>query len=272
MMSEEKTVQSTDFPLSRHSLAAKLREIGLAEGQTVVVHMAMSKLGWMPGGAEAVIHALMDVLGESGTLMMPTHTGDNSDPTEWQHPPVPESWWQMIRDETPAFDPLRSPSREMGRVAELFRTWPNVIRSNHPTLSFAAYGKHAKFLTDEHVLEEDVGNRSPLGRLYELDGHVLLLGVNHRNNTSLHLAEFRANYRGKRQTRAGSAMLVNGKREWVWYDALAFYMDDFNQIGEAFHKEMAVPIQKITNADARFFKQRALVDFAVEWMEKNRDI
>jgi aminoglycoside 3-N-acetyltransferase len=270
-MSEEEAIKSTTFPLTRKSLAENLRACGLAEGQTVLVHMAMSKLGWIPGKAQTVILAFLDVLGASGTLMMPTHTNENTDPAEWRYPPVPESWWQTIRDEMPAFEPALTPTRSMGLVPELFRTWPHVIRSNHPVLSFAARGPNAKFLTDDHYLEHDTGDRSPVGRLYELDGYVLLLGVEHWNNTSLHLAEFRADYRGKRNIKTGSAMMVNGKREWVWYEALETHTRDFGEIGNAFDEAHGLTIPKIANAEVRFFKQRAVVDFAIDWMEKNRD-
>lgn len=72
----------------------------------------------------------------------------------------------------------------MGVVPAFFRTWPGVLRSSHPVTSFAALGLHAAYLTDNHILEADPGNRSPVGRLYDLDGHVLLLGVDHWNSRS----------------------------------------------------------------------------------------
>jgi aminoglycoside 3-N-acetyltransferase len=271
-MPEAEVVQRTDFPLTVQSLADQLRQHGMAAGQTVIVHMAMSKLNWVVGGAQAVILTFLDVLGPEGTLMMPTHTTYNTDPAEWQHPPVPEAWWQTIRDHTPAYDPRTSPTREMGAVPELFRTWPGVVRSAHPVASFAALGPHARFLTEDHALEEDTGERSPVGRLYELDGHVLLLGVEHWNNTSLHLAEARANYPGKRTLRTGCSMLVNGQQQWVNYESLELYGDDFGPLGAAFDTVYPVSVGKIADAEVRFFRQRAVVDFAVAWIEKHRDL
>lgn len=271
-MSEETTIQRTELPLTAQSLADQLRACGLASGQTVLVHMAMSKLGWVVGGAEAVIIALLDVLGADGTLMMPTHTTNNTDPAEWQHPPVPESWWQVIRDHMPAYNPATTPTRLMGAVPELFRTWPGVMRSSHPVTSFAAIGPNAAYLLADHALEEDLGNRSPIGRLYDLDGYVLLLGVEHWNNTSLHLAETRAEYPGKRNIRSGSAMLVDGKRQWVAYETLETYSDDFGAIGQAFDAAHHIEVKHIVQAEVRFFKQRAVVDFAIQWIEQNRDL
>jgi aminoglycoside 3-N-acetyltransferase len=271
-MSEADLVARTEVPLTVESLAMKLRDCGLAAGQTVLVHTAMSKFGWIVGGAQAVVLALLEVIGEDGTLMMPTHTTSNTDPAEWQYPPVPESWWRIIRDHLPAFDPTTSPTRQMGVVAELFRNWPGVIRSTHPTSSFAALGPNAALLTGDHVLEQELAEHSPVGKLYELDGHVLLLGVDHNNNTSLHLAEYRADYAGKRKVRAASAMLVDGSRRWVEYQVLELSTDDFDQIGEAFDTAYGVEVKRIDQAEVRHFRQRALVDFAVAWMEAYRDL
>lgn len=271
-MSERDVVERTLTPLTVTSLAAKLRDCGLAEGQTVLVHLAMSQLGWIAGGAEAVILALLDAVGESGTLMMPAHSTHNTDPGAWQHPPVPESWWQTIRDHTPAYNPLTTPTRGLGAVPELFRNWPGVLRSAHPVLSMAALGPQAVYLVADHALEEEAGDRSPLGRLYALDGHVLLLGVGHANNTSLHLAEFRADYPGKRMQRTGSAIWVDGCRQWVAYETLETHDDDFEQIGEAFDTAQGIEVQRINSAPVRFFRQRLLVDFAVTWIEQHRDL
>ncbi len=271
-MSEATVVHQTTTPLTIESLAEKFRACGLASGQTVLVHTAMSKLGWVIGGAPAVIMALIEVLGDTGTLMMPAHTGSNTDPKDWQAPPVPEEWWQMVRDHTPAYDPLTTPTREMGAVAELFRTWPGMLRSDHPVVSFAARGPNAQFLTANHSLTDDLGDSSPLGKLYDLDGYVLLLGVGHGNNTSLHLAEYRATYPGKKTMRTGSAVQINGQRQWVSYETLDLHDDDFGAIGDAFDAACRVSVHQIASASARFFRQRAAVDFAVEWMEQHRDL
>ena len=270
-MSEKSVIERTAVPLTVTSLSEHLRACGLAEGQTVLVHLAMSKLGWVIGGAEAVILALLAAVGDRGTIMMVTNSSNNTDPYEWGHPPVPEAWWQTIRDHTPAYNPATTPTRALGVVPELFRTWPGAVRSEHPAFSLTALGAQAEYLTAGHALEEDSGDRSPLGKLYEVDGHVLLLGVDHENNTSLHLAEFRANYPGKRNLHTGSAMLVNGRRQWASYETQDGNPDDFGELGAAFDKAHNIPIQRINEAEVRFFRQRPVVDFAVAWMEEYRD-
>ena len=271
-MSEAALWNRTKFPLTAQSLADELRRCGMAAGQTVLVHMAMSKLNFVVGGAQAVVMAFLDVLGPTGTLMMPTHTLYNLDPIESQNPPIPESWHQTIRDHLPAYDPRRSPTMNMGTVPELFRTWPGVRRSAHPTTSFAALGPNAQFLIDNHPLKDETGDASPVGRLYDLDGEVLLLGVEHWNNTSLHLAESRADYPGKGNLKTGSAILVDGQRQWVEYEVFDTGGDDFGALGTAFDSAYDIVVNKIADAEVRFFKQRAVVDFATAWIEKHRDL
>jgi aminoglycoside 3-N-acetyltransferase len=230
----------------------------------------MSKLGWVVGGAQAVIEALLAAVGPEGTIMMVTNSSHNTDPANWRYPPVPESWWPTIRDHMPAYQPQCTPTRGLGVVPELFRTWPGAVRSPHPAYSLTAVGRQADLLMAEHLLHEDLGERSPLGKLYELDGYVLLLGVGHGNNTTLHMAEWRADYPGKQTHPSGSAMLVNGRREWVAYHTLKTSDDDFDQIGAAFDAAHQIEIGRIHQAEARFFKQRLAVDFAVKWIEANR--
>ena len=108
-MSEFDTIDfSRPAPSTVTSLAADLSAAGLEAGAVVLVHSSLSQIGWVAGGPVAVVQALMQVLTPKGTLMMPTHTSDNSDPANWANPPVPESWWPIIRAEMPAFDPAES--------------------------------------------------------------------------------------------------------------------------------------------------------------------
>ena len=144
---------------------------------------------------------------------MPAHTGV-SDPSRWQNPPVPEEWWPIIREEWPAFDPSLTPTRAMGAVAECFRRLPDVLHSGHPAVPVIARGPLAATITASHPLEQSLGDESPIGRLYDLDARIVLIGVGHDNNTSLHLCEHRAEWPTK-ATRADGAPAAGRRRASV---------------------------------------------------------
>ena len=177
LRSEADTISITPSPRTRETLTQDLTNAGLTPGITVIVHSSLSSLGWVCGGAVTVIQALMDVVTSVATLVMPTHSTDYSEPEPWQNPPVPCEWWQIIRDTMPAYDARITPTRKMGKIVEVFRTCKNVLRSSHPNYSFAAWGQNAEFIVKNHSLNYSLGEESPLARLYDLNGYVLLLGT-----------------------------------------------------------------------------------------------
>jgi aminoglycoside 3-N-acetyltransferase len=259
-----------ELPRTRASLGADLRALGVRPGSVLIVHSSMKSLGWVAGGTVAVTQALLDVLGPDGTLVVPTHTPENSDPSGWRHPPVPESWWPIIRGEMPAFDPAVTPSRWMGQLPETVRTWPGAVRSDHPHVSFAALGPAAGEVTGAHRLDEMLGEQSPLARIYDLDGDVLLLGVDDTSNTSLHLAE----YRQARPPRSsnGAAAFVHGVRAWVEWEDVDVDEGDFGVIGGRLDESGAVTLGLVGSAQCRLMRQRSAVDFAVGWMNTHRKV
>ncbi len=256
--------------VTRSDLIAALKEAGVREGQVLMVHTSLSSIGYVSGGAQTVIEALTAVLGTGGTLMMPTQSWKNLDPETGVHWDADPEDWQKIRDTWPAYDRDLTPTNTMGAVAEMFRSWPGTIRSGHPARSVAAWGRHAEYLTADHDLSNIFGDGSPIGRLYELDAYVLLIGVGYDKNTSLHLADERATYPSKHLCTEHSAVFENGSRVWKAYDTLAVDGEDFCAIGAAFEAEHRVGRAMAGKAELRLMRQRELVDFAVEWIEKNR--
>jgi aminoglycoside 3-N-acetyltransferase len=272
-MREANIIQNTTGPVTVDSLAADLLTLGVTPGQIILVHSSLSALGWVCGGPIAVILALEQTLGPQGTLVMPTHSGDLSDPAAWVNPPVPVEWWQVIRQTMPAYEPDMTPTQGMGAIPENFRKQPGVWRSTHPQVSFAAYGPLAQAITHPHPLPFGLGNQSPLARLYALNGWILLLGVSHNHNTSLHLAECRASYPGKKVLKTGAPVLIEGQRQWVEFDDIDWDDSDFELIGQDFtHQTGLVRQGRVAGATAQLMPQRPLVDFAVQWMEHNRQL
>lgn len=272
-MSEGQAVQKTEVPATVESLQADFEALGVKKGMVLLVHSSLSALGWVCGGAVAVIIALQEVLGDTGTLVMPAHSTDLSDPGQWENPPVPESWWQTIRETMPAYDPDLTPTRSMGKIAETFRKQKDVLRSAHPQSSFSARGSQASYIINNHTLAYGMGENSPLARIYDLHGSVLLLGVGHSSNTSIHLAEYRADFPTKRIVQEGAPISQADSTIWTTFEDIDVDASDFDCLGADFLRSDAgkmVQQGKVGIANCQRMPQRAVVDFAVDWLEKNR--
>jgi aminoglycoside N3'-acetyltransferase len=157
--------------LTRNEVIAQLQTLGVKRGGVLLVHTSFRAVRPIEGGPEGLIDALLAAVGPEGTLVMPSWTGD---------------------DETP-FDPASTrASEDLGVVADKFWRLPGVIRSEH-LFAFAAKGPHAHRVTEGPLPLPPHSPQSPVSRVHELDGQVLLLGVGQDANTTLHLAELLAN-------------------------------------------------------------------------------
>lgn len=271
-ITEYGAVKSTsEMPATVETIQRDLAALGVSKGMVLLVHSSLSSFGWVCGGAVAVVLAIEEALGDEGTLVMPTYSSDLSEPSYWKNPPVPEAWWPVIRQSMPAYDPKLTPTREVGVIPECFRNQEGTRRSSHPSNSFAARGRHADAIVLNHSLDFPMGDRSPLARIYDLGGSILLLGATFQCASSLHLAECRAKYPGKKPMRQAAPLILHGRREWIEYDDFDFDESDFSNIGASFSEKTGlVRSGQVANATARLLPQRAFVDYATEWMEKNR--
>jgi len=147
-------------------LVDQLHALGVREGGVLLVHTSFRAVRPVEGGPLGLIRALRQALGSNGTLVMPSMTSGDR-----------------------LFDPRSTPTEGMGITAERFWRQPGVVRSGHPGASFAAEGPLAEQICRPQPLSPPHGPDSPVGRVHELDGQVLLLGVGHSENTTLHLAE-----------------------------------------------------------------------------------
>lgn len=159
--------------IDKNGIVHALREVGVREGGILMVHSSLKSLGWVNGGAGAVIEALLQAIGPDGTLLMPTITGAATDAPN--HPPI--------------FDVIESPGWT-GRLPETLRRWPGARRSWHPTHSVAALGPAAEhLLRDHHRSPTPCGWNTPYGRLIHEGGKVLFIGVTFDCCTLMHAFE-----------------------------------------------------------------------------------
>ncbi len=146
-------------------LADDLRLLGLGRGDRVALHSSLKSLGFVLGGPETVVRALMEVVGPEGTVLMP-----------------------VFSRPAPRFSVAETPSRT-GLITETFRRMPGVVRSPHPTHSVAVWGDLAQEIADGHEHASGLGADSPFHRLAEMGGFVVLLGCDSRSSSIIHVAE-----------------------------------------------------------------------------------
>lgn len=160
-----------------------------------MVHAAMSRVGRLLNGPDALIGALLDAVGPTGTIMSYTDWDAAYDELLDSAGRVPPEW----RDHIPAYDPAASRAiRDNGVLAEFIRTTPGARRSGNPAASVAAIGARAEWLTSDHALDYGYGEGSPLAKLVEAGGKVLMVGAPLDTMTLLHHAEHLASIPGKR--------------------------------------------------------------------------
>lgn len=265
-MTEFDVIQKTNEFQSIDTLTKQLYSLGIQHGDSLIVHSSLSKMGWIAGGEQAVVEALMKVVTPKGTIVMPAQSTANSEPSYWSLPPVPKAWQQLVRDTLPAYDPHLTPIRGMGKIAECFLKHPLTIRSSHPAHSFMAWGKNAENWMSSHPLEDSFGLTSPLGKIYQTSAKIVLIGVDYDSCTALHLAEFLADQ--KSYSPQGTAMLVNGERKWVTYNMLDMDSERFPAIGKEFEEisEASISYGRLGQARTRVIPMKPLIDFGIEWL------
>lgn len=251
--------------LTKKDLMKNFIELGVKPGMILEVHASLSSFGYVIGGAQTVVDALIDVVGYSGTILMPMHCSNNTEPTFWVNPPVEMGLAETIRENTPAFHKKESESVCMGDIAENLRRRDGAVISNHPNSAYVAWGKYAKLLCNRHSLHFSLSEESPTARLYELKGYVLLLGVGFDNCTALHLAEYRSDCRPI--LLQGAAVEIEGRRVWKKYLDIDVNSDEFVLVELELKEKGAIRDMKIGNSDVKLFRADVAIDEMVRCFE-----
>ncbi|SCK25827.1 aminoglycoside 3-N-acetyltransferase [Streptomyces sp. LamerLS-316] len=246
--------------LTSADLVEGWRRVGVEEGMAVLVHSSLSSLGRVDGGAVTVIDSLRTALGHAGTLVAPTFTWQVTDP-DADHVGVPDAAVNERRAAVPTFHP-DLPSTGMGAVPEVLRSLPGSVRSSHPQASVAAIGARAADIARRQTLGFAIGRTSPFGRLHDLGGYILLMGVGHNRNTFLHHAEtLTPNPRLKVRRFPRN---IDGER--VWIETLDVGNDNdrhFPTIGREFEEQAGIEEVLVGDAPCRLIPVQPLVSFAV---------
>lgn len=228
--------------LTQKQIAEALRELGLRAGDIVFVHSSLSSMGPVEGGADTVVDALLEVLGQEGTLVVPTFT------------------FSLNHDNGPIFDPANDPS-EMGQISEAARVRPDTLRSHHMMHSVSALGPHAAEITSHHGASAFAGD-SPFWKVYELGGRIMLLGVPYLRSTFFHVIEqlVQVEYRGPRRLVEERIRDENGtERPLLTQKSTRLpnaTENDFNKFGSLLEDRGLSSVQPVGNALARLFNAR----------------
>jgi aminoglycoside N3'-acetyltransferase len=236
-----------DGVVSRSQLEQQLRELGVKPGGVLLVHTAFSKVKPVQDGPVGLIAALRVALGPEGTLVMPSMTDDYSK----------------------LFDPKRTPCLSMGAVADIFWRLPGALRSGHP-LGFAALGPKAAEIAAPYPIEPPHGTNTPVGRVWKLDGQVLLLGVGHEADTTIHLAEniVGVRYRGT----IPLAVLKDGRPTVIRCRQVSHCLAKFNYADRWLDEWGLQRRGMVGQAEARLARSRDIVEVVSPQLRDNETI
>jgi aminoglycoside N3'-acetyltransferase len=230
---------------TRAELADSLRALGVRSGGVLLVHTSFRAVRPVEDGPSGLIAALREAVGPRGTLVMPSWTGNDDEP----------------------FDPSATPAApDLGVVAETFRHLPGVMRSGH-SFAAAAAGPHAARITADPLPLPPHGPESPVGRVHELDGQVLLLGVGHDADTTLHLAELLAGipYRVPRHC----TVLRHGRPVRIEYAENDHCCARFALADEWLRRRGLQSEGQVGHAHARLARARDIVSVACEQLARD---
>ena len=226
-------------------------ELGVEKTDVVMVHASMRKVARDP---KDVVAALVEA---AGTVMAYVD-------------------WDSASD---VFDPKTSRATpDNGILAETIRAWPGAIRSAHPDAGVSAIGERAAWITADHPFQYGYGERSPLAKLVEARGKVLMLGAPLDTITLLHFSEHAAKIPNKRvihYTRRFSDGRVVDFEEFDTCDPVSdvFAEDFFGTIAEEFmateHTRPAFTVGKVGDATSHVFDATKLFSFGLAWIERH---
>jgi len=242
--------------VSKDDIKTGLRKLGLKKGDKIGVHSSLSNFGYVEGGADAVIDALLEVVGEEGNIVMPTHS---TNLLEVQRTPeeiaMGVTWLYKILPYNPAETPCRT-----GTIPEAFRKRQGAIRGSHPSNSIAALGPKAEELVEGWQ------------KMLELDGYILLIGVGLSVCTAMHLAEKRVQFPKhilEKITPPKELLEKYPEKEWEW-DFGPY--PDFSKMEEPCLNLGIMETVKVGEAILKLVRLRELIDLYTEYLTKNPDL
>lgn len=252
--------------ITKEQLVTTLKDLGVTSSMILEVHCDLSKLPYIVGGAQTVVDALLEIVGETGTILMPIEPANTNDPSAWKNPNVSCDLYDEIRENMPMFHPLYCDSKA-GAVLENFRSRSDVIFSSHPKCGYAAWGRYAKLLCNRQSLHFPLAEESPSARLYELKGYVLNIGCQLEDCTCLHLAEYRSDCRPIKVDTA--CINMNGRRVMKRYLDLDIDNKEFNRIRPNMIRKDLIRSTNLGECEIELFSAHEAINELTAYLEKS---
>ncbi|MBI2101456.1 AAC(3) family N-acetyltransferase [Candidatus Woesearchaeota archaeon] len=245
--------------ITKEGIKKELQKAGLKKGDAVIVHSSLSRIGYIDGGAKALIDSFLDVIGSKGLLVMPAFSALHYDKKKKMY----------------VFDVKKTPCYT-GSVPETFRHMKNVFRSVSPTHSLIAKGKNAKWFAGGHEkCSSPYAGKSPFYRLYELDAKIFLIGVDQLANSSIHIVEDRyKKFPFKVWTKPNKVLVTfnNGSKKVIyarWHLPNLYRIRDNNMLEKHFLEENLMGIFPFFGTELRVIKARDVADCMERLAKKN---
>ena len=247
--------------VSPDELTEGFRQLGLREGDRIVLHALLDNIGAVDGGAAMVLHRLLGVLGKTGTLLMPTFTSITRHANSHENNTKPGCWCEGHEDRHLPFITELQPDTNIGIIAQRLCSWPSSRRSGHPAYSFVAVGRHGDDLVRNYSLEDPL---LPLKRFMKQDPKVLAVGVGFDSITAIHVAE--QPRLSAKFVRERALTFTSKGRTWVDITALGC-SNGFAKLKAQLESKDFIET-KIANANSQAYSMKTLIDRAESLIEK----
>lgn len=254
-----------DVCVTKEDIKRGLQRLGLKEGDIVIVHSSLSSFGFVDGGAETVVDALLETVGKEGTVVMPTYSINRR---KVRRSKKEITWGVTWKYKITSYDPKRTPCWT-GAIPEAFRKRKNAERSLNPTHSIAAIGAKAKEIVDAAKENADQGFKKVLG----FNGYVLLIGVGLNVCSAMHLAEEQVQLPKHilEKIRPPQELIAKYGRDlgWPHWDIGFGPYPDFAKMEEPCEKHGIMKTTKIGRSEVKLLRLKELIELYAEYLRKN---
>lgn len=250
--------------LTKEDIKAALQRLGIKKGMLLYVSASMKAFRYVVGGSQSLIEAIMETVGYDGTIVMAAPTRHLCDPIEVRK--IPRDRADEARRNTLPFNKRLSVPSGVGEVAVQFMRNDAVLRSNHPMVSFLAWGKYAKLIVEKHPLHFGMNQESPLGKIKEYNGYVLNVGVDYNRCEIFHLAQYMTM---RCPIRIYSCPIEkSGAVSWIQLLDLELNNKSYNEIGKIMEDRQIVSTTYLGNSFCRLYAAKSAQDCANEYFNK----